>query len=75
MVSVKRGVGTKNKQEKLSDHKERLFVYFLKSEIENYIRKAGFRIIKSKFVPDYLNRDDKETKWIEVWGEKKIQKI
>jgi ubiquinone/menaquinone biosynthesis C-methylase UbiE len=73
MVSVKKGTGLKIKKEKLSENKGRLTVYFLKNEMENYIKKSGFKVIRSKFIPDYLDRGDEETKWMQVWGEKIVR--
>ena len=70
MVSIKRGSGMRVKKEKLSENKGRLFVYFWKYEIEGLIKHAGFKIINSRFIADYLGRKDKGTQWIGIWAEK-----
>lgn len=67
-IRVKQGKGTSYKREKLSRGKKRYFTYFLKGELENFIKKSGFKIISSKIFPDDLNR--KNVKWIGIWAEK-----
>lgn len=67
-VRVKIGKGIGYKKEKLSGGEKRLFTYFLKDEIENFVKKADFKIILSKIFPDELGR--KDIKWITVWAKK-----
>lgn len=67
-VSVKRGRGEKHKEEKLSGENKRFFSYFLKNELEGFIKNAGFKIISSNIFPDSLGRQD--LKWIGVLLEK-----
>lgn len=67
-IRVKEGKGVGYKKEKLSGGKKRLFTYFLKDELEIFVKKAGFKIISSKFFPDELKR--KDVTWIGVWAEK-----
>ena len=68
-IRVKRGKGIKYKKEKLSKGEKRLFTYFFKYELENFVRKAGFKIISSKIFPDESGR--KNVKWIGIWAEEK----
>ena len=67
-VGVKRGRGEKVVKEALSAGEGRFFTYFSKSEIEKFIKAAGFKIIRSEAVPDMLGR--KKTEWVMVWGQK-----
>ena len=67
-IGVKRGSGEKYKEERLSGGEKRFFSYFLKNEMEKFVRDAGFRIISSKIFPDTLGR--KDLKWIGILAEK-----
>lgn len=57
-ISVKRGRGEQYKEERLSGGEKRFFSYFLKNELERFVKNAGFRIISSKIFPDTLGRKD-----------------
>jgi len=67
-ISVKRGKGKTYKKDKLSSDEKRLFVYFFKGEIEEYVKKAGFKIIFSQIFSDDAGR--KNIKWIRLFAEK-----
>ncbi len=67
-IRVKRGKGTEYKDERLSGGKKRLFTYFLKDELEEFVKSAGFKIISSRIFPDDLDR--KDIKWVGIWAEK-----
>lgn len=67
-IRVKRGSGEKYKEERLSDGEKRFFSYFLKNELERFVKNAGFRIISSKIFSDLLGR--KNLKWIGLLAEK-----
>ena len=67
-IRVKRGRGIKYVKDKISGGRERIFTFFYKKEMENYLKEAGFKIIASRIFPDELGR--KDVKWVSVWGEK-----
>jgi len=66
-IRVKRGKGAAYKKDKLSGGKKRMFTYFLKDEMESFVKKAGFKIISSRIFPDELGR--KDVKWISICAE------
>ena len=63
-IRVKRGRDLKTVVDKLSQGKERRFTFFFKYELENYVKKAGFSIVKSRIFPDEAKR--KNVKWISL---------
>ncbi len=67
-ITVKRGRGSKYVREKLSGDKQRFFTYFFKYEMEDFVRKSGFRILNSQISSDILGR--KDVQWIIVEAEK-----
>jgi len=67
-IQLKRGRGSKIITEKLVDNRGRFFTFYFKHEAEDYIKKAGFKVIASEIVSDPLKR--KDVKWINVWGKK-----
>lgn len=67
-VRVKKGIGVGSKREKLSAGQRRVFTYFSKDEIKEFVEKAGFKIISTKIHPDELGR--KDINWIAVFAEK-----
>jgi len=67
-ITVKHGKGTSVTKDKLVENNYRQFTFYYKPEIEKLIRDAGFKIIKSKMLPDETRR--KGVKWIGIWGKK-----
>ena len=67
-IRVKKGKGITYEKDVLSSSERRLFVYFLKDELERFVKKAGFKIIISRILPDDAGR--KDVKWISLWAEK-----
>jgi len=67
-LQVKTGKGTGYKKDKLSSGEKRFFSYFSEDEIKQYVKRAGFEIIKSRIVSDAVGR--KDTKWISLWAGK-----
>jgi len=67
-IRVKKGKGKTYKKDKLSSGKKRLFTYFLKEELEKFVKRTGFKIIISRVFPDDAGR--KDVKWISLWAEK-----
>ncbi len=67
-IRMKKGKGMKEVSEKLSLYKKRIFIYLSEVELEKLVKKAGFKILKSKLYPDELGR--KEVKWIGILAEK-----
>lgn len=67
-IRVKKGKGTIYERDKLSSGERRLFVYFSKDALERFVKKAGFKIIVSRILPDDAGR--KDVKWISLWAEK-----
>jgi ubiquinone/menaquinone biosynthesis C-methylase UbiE len=67
-INVKKGKGEEYVREELSGGYERFYTYFSKKEIENLIKKQGFKIIRSKIMSDPHKR--KGITWINVWGQK-----
>jgi ubiquinone/menaquinone biosynthesis C-methylase UbiE len=67
-VRVKQGKGEAHVKEKLSGWQERFYTYFSKKEIETLIKKEGFKIVYSKFLPDEHKRPD--VSWVAVLARK-----
>jgi len=67
-VRLKRGQGTHLIEEQLIGNKQRLFTFYYKKEVEEAFKKAGFRIIAARLLPDELKR--KDVKWVSIWGRK-----
>lgn len=67
-VQLKRGRGSRIVKEKLVNNHGRFFTFYYKYEAEDYIKRAGFKVIASKVVSDPLKR--KDLKWINIWGKK-----
>jgi len=67
-IRVKKGTGEKYVDERLSAGEKRFFNFFSKKELENSVKKSGFKIISLKIFPDELGR--KKVKWIGVLAEK-----
>lgn len=67
-IRVKKGRGIYYNKEKLLGKERRLFTCFLKKELEDFVKKVGFKIISSRFFPDDAGR--KGVKWICIWAEK-----
>ena len=67
-VRLKRGRGAGMFREKLADDQGRFFTFYYKHEVEKYLKKAGYKIIKSQILPDELKR--KNVKWIGIWARK-----
>ncbi len=67
-IRVKRGRDTKILVDKLSQNTSRSFTLFFKYELEKYVKKAGFTIVRSKIFPDEANRVD--VKWISISARK-----
>ena len=67
-VSVKHGRGAKFVREKPFTDYMRFYTYFSKTEMEEFFKKAGFGIIKSKFLPDDLRRPG--VKWVSILASK-----
>jgi ubiquinone/menaquinone biosynthesis C-methylase UbiE len=67
-IRVKRGKGEAYVKEKLSGWNKRFYTYFSKTEMENFVKKAGFKIINSKVYPDEHKRSD--VSWIGIWARK-----
>lgn len=63
-IRVKRGKDSKALIDKLSQGSGRNFTLFYKYELEEYVRKAGFKMIKSRMFPDEAKR--KNVKWISI---------
>jgi len=64
-ITVKKGRGVTSQKEEFAADKRRMFVYFTKKEMEDFVKKAGFKVIASRFLPDLFGR--KDIKWITVW--------
>lgn len=69
-IAVKKGRDSGWEADKLVGGEKRFFTYFSKKEIENYVKKAGFKIISSKITFDPTGR--KNVKWIIIWAEKAV---
>jgi len=69
-IRLKRGNNTKIIVDKLSQNSSRQFTLFYKYELEQIIRKSGFKIIKSRIFKDEANRQG--LKWLSIWCTKKI---
>jgi len=67
-IRVKKGKGKSSVKEELSQGKLRTFSYYSSKEIGNYLKKIGYKIIKTKIYPDDLGR--KDVKWVGIWAEK-----
>ncbi len=67
-IRVKKGKGEEFVKEKLSGWNERFYTYFTKKEMEDMLKKAGFKIVASQITPDELHRPG--VSWIMVWGQK-----
>ena len=65
---VKKGKGTVLMNDKLSQVRKRLFSFFEKDELEEFLNDGGFKIIKSKVFNDHAGRD---LQWIAVIAKKK----
>lgn len=63
-ISVKRGKDSKVLVDKLFQGFGRNFTPFFKQELEEYVQKAGFTIVKSRIFPDEAKR--KNVKWISI---------
>ena len=67
-VGVKVGKGIGYKKDKLLTSEKRKFTYFSKSEIDDLVKKAGFKILVSHIAPDDAGR--RNIKWIRLWAER-----
>lgn len=72
-IRVKRGKGIIYEKDILSGGERRLFVYFLKDELERFVEKVGFKIIISRIFPDNAGR--KDVKWVSLWAEKRACEV
>jgi len=63
-IRVKRGGDPKSYLDEWSKNTNRNFTFFFKSELEKYIKTAGFKIVRSTTVLDEAKR--KNVKWISV---------
>ena len=68
-IAVKRGRGEEYISEKLSEDKKRFYSFYLKYELEQYLKNSNFRILSSQVVVDELARSS--TQWLYVIAEKK----
>ncbi len=68
LVGVKDGVGEKFIGEALVENMKRRETYFAQSEIEDFLRSSGFKIVKSYVSGDILGRST--TKWVYVFATK-----
>lgn len=67
-ICVKRGQGTSQVKEKLSQGNVRAFTFFYKKEIEALVKQAGFTITKSTLLPDFYGRP--KVSWITLLAKK-----
>lgn len=67
-IAVKKGAGEKFVTDSLSGGNSRYFSFYTKDEIENFIQKAGFKIIYSKIRGDETGRN--EVQWIRIFAQK-----
>ena len=67
-IRLKEGEGEKEIVEKLSQNHSRFFSFFTQAEVEELLKKSGFKIIRSEEMPDNIGREG--LKWISIWGEK-----
>lgn len=68
-VGVKRGGGTKKVVDRLSQNTERRFSFFYKNEMEDLVKRSGFKVIESGLFPDPAGREN--LKWVCLWARKK----
>lgn len=66
-VRLKRGQGAHLVKEKLTGDKYKFYTFYYKKEIEEELRKTGFKIIASRILSSQRR---KNIKWISVWGGK-----
>lgn len=67
-IRVKKGRGEEYLKEKLSGWNERFYTYFSKKEMEDMLKKQGFKVEYSKIFPDKLKRMN--VIWIAIWARK-----
>lgn len=63
-IAVKEGDGEKLIEKKQYDNSPRFYSFFRKQELEDCLKKANFKVIKSAV------SDDEGTKWVEVTAKK-----
>ncbi len=68
-VSLKKGKGEADIEDKLSGGYKRFYTYFSKKEASEFLKKAGFKIISSEIKTDQNGR--KEVLWIVLLAKKK----
>lgn len=67
-LRMKRGAGRGYTRERLVAQHQRLFTYVGQRELERLVRRAGFRILRSRIYADRLGRRD--VRWVGIWAEK-----
>lgn len=68
-IRVKKGKGEEYVKDQLSQGYKRFYTYFSKTELEQMVRHAGFKVVYSGTFPDQLKRMN--LTWIAVWARKK----